>query len=523
MNDTSGHPLVGDAVAISAVNLSLGSGANRVHILKDIALNIGRGEAVSLLGPSGSGKSTLLMVMAGLERPDNGSVVVAGADLGRLDEDGLARFRGANIGIVFQAFHLIPTMTALENVAVPLELSGTRDALSRAEAELAAVGLRDRLDHYPAQLSGGEQQRVAIARALAPNPAILVADEPTGNLDETTGAHIIELLFRGKEQHRTTLVLVTHDAALAARCDRVLHMHSGRLAASPTGSRRTADETDMTAVAMRFAWREARGGLRGFGVFIACIALGVFAIAGVGSLSAALSDGLAQSGAVLLGGDVAFTLPLRQADSAERAFLAAHGTASEIAVLPTMARIADGKSALIEAKAVDGAYPLVGTVKTDPEMTLTALFARDGDVFGAAADPSLLARLQLKVGDRISVGNAMVEIRAVLLGEPDKLGGGIGFGPRVLLSEEALRASGLIQPGSLVRWRYRLRLPAGESDDRALAAIEKQALSEFPKCRLGHSYAQERLAAARTQCGALQPISGADRLCRPFGRRRRGR
>jgi putative ABC transport system ATP-binding protein len=233
MNDTSGHPLLGDAVALSGVNLSLGGGANRVHILKDIALNIGGGEAVSLLGPSGSGKSTLLMVMAGLERPDNGAVVVAGADLGRLGEDELARFRGANIGIVFQAFHLIPTMTALENVAVPLELSGVRDALSRAEAELAAVGLRDRLDHYPAQLSGGEQQRVAIARALAPEPAILVADEPTGNLDETTGAHIIELLFRGKEQHRTTLVLVTHDASLAARCDRVLHMHSGRLAAAP--------------------------------------------------------------------------------------------------------------------------------------------------------------------------------------------------------------------------------------------------------------------------------------------------
>ena len=237
MNDTSGHPLVGDAVALSAVNLSLGSGANRVHILKDIALNIGRGEAVSLLGPSGSGKSTLLMVMAGLERPDNGSVLVAGADLGRLNEDELARFRGANIGIVFQAFHLIPTMTALENVAVPLELSGTRDAFSRAKSELAAVGLSDRVDHYPAQLSGGEQQRVAIARALAPNPAILVADEPTGNLDEMTGSHIIELLFRGKEQHRTTLVLVTHDAALATRCDRVLHMHSGRLAASPPQAR----------------------------------------------------------------------------------------------------------------------------------------------------------------------------------------------------------------------------------------------------------------------------------------------
>jgi len=233
MNDTSGHPFLDDAVALSAINLSLGSGANRVHILKDVALNIGRGEAVGLLGPSGSGKSTLLMVMAGLERPDSGSVLVAGTNLGQLAEDELAQFRGANVGIVFQAFNLIPTMTALENVAVPLELSGADDAFLRAAAELAAVGLGDRLDHYPAELSGGEQQRVAIARALAPNPAVLVADEPTGNLDEATGSQIIELLFRGKKQHRTTLVLVTHDPALAARCDRVLHMHSGRLAASP--------------------------------------------------------------------------------------------------------------------------------------------------------------------------------------------------------------------------------------------------------------------------------------------------
>ena len=218
-----------DAVVLGSVNLSLGRGAARVHILKDIDLHIGRGEAVALLGPSGSGKSTLLMVMTGLERPDSGSVTVAGQALPGLDEDQLARFRGRNIGIVFQAFHLIPTMTALENVAVPLELAGTSDAQSIAERELAAVGLSGRLRHYPAELSGGEQQRVALARALAPNPAILVADEPTGNLDETTGREIIELLFRGHAERGTTLVLVTHDRALATRCDRVLHMRSGRI------------------------------------------------------------------------------------------------------------------------------------------------------------------------------------------------------------------------------------------------------------------------------------------------------
>ena len=228
MNDTSGHPFA--AVALNGVNLSLGAGAARVHILKDIALHIGRGEAVGLLGPSGSGKSTLLMVMTGLERPDSGSVVVAGKNFNHLGEDELARFRGKTIGIVFQAFHLIPTMTALENVAVPLELAGRREAFGRAERELGAVGLGERLNHYPAQLSGGEQQRVALARALAPDPAIIVADEPTGNLDDATGGGIIELLFRGHRERGATLVLVTHDAALAARCNRVLHMHSGRIA-----------------------------------------------------------------------------------------------------------------------------------------------------------------------------------------------------------------------------------------------------------------------------------------------------
>jgi putative ABC transport system ATP-binding protein len=231
MNDISGRLLAGEAVALAGVNLSLGRGGARVHILKDIDIHIGRGEAVALLGPSGSGKSTLLMVMTGLERPDSGTVIVAGQNLLTLDEDRLARFRGRNIGIVFQAFHLIPTMTALENVAVPLELAGIAEAKAIAERELAAVGLAQRASHYPAELSGGEQQRVALARALAPDPAIIVADEPTGNLDEATGSEIIELLFRSHSERGTTLVLVTHDTALAARCGRVLQMRSGHIEA----------------------------------------------------------------------------------------------------------------------------------------------------------------------------------------------------------------------------------------------------------------------------------------------------
>jgi putative ABC transport system ATP-binding protein len=217
------------AIALHDVDLSLGRGAARVHILKGISLAIGKGEAVGLVGPSGSGKSTLLMTMAGLERPDSGKVIVDGTDLAGLDEDALARFRGRRIGIVFQSFHLVPTMTALENVALPLELAGQGDAFERAEAELQAVGLGHRLHHYPAQLSGGEQQRVAIARAIVPNPAILVADEPTGNLDEATGGSIIDLLFRLKRDRGATLVLVTHDLNLARLCDRMVRLRSGQV------------------------------------------------------------------------------------------------------------------------------------------------------------------------------------------------------------------------------------------------------------------------------------------------------
>src|SRR6056297_3486689 len=210
--------------------LSLHGNAGRVDILKGITLDVGRGETLGLVGPSGSGKSSLLMLMGGLERATGGSVDALGHDLTRLGEDALARFRRDHMGVVFQSFHLIPTMTALENVATPLGLAGVRDAFGRADAELRAVGLGDRSGHYPSQMSGGEQQRVALARAAAPRPDILLADEPTGNLDGTTGTAIVDLLFDLQARHGATLVLVTHDPALAGRCGRVITLRDGKLA-----------------------------------------------------------------------------------------------------------------------------------------------------------------------------------------------------------------------------------------------------------------------------------------------------
>ncbi len=216
-------------MVIDDVHLTLGSVAGPVNILRGISLEIGAGETVALLGPSGSGKSTLMMVAAGLERPSAGRITVAGHDLGALDEDGLARLRRRHVGIVFQAFHLIPTMTALENVAIPLELAGAPDAFTAAEAALGRVELAHRLTHYPAQLSGGEQQRVAIARAFVAGPHLLLADEPTGNLDRTTGDIVIECLFAEHQRQGASLVLITHDPRLAERCQRQLHMSDGRI------------------------------------------------------------------------------------------------------------------------------------------------------------------------------------------------------------------------------------------------------------------------------------------------------
>lgn len=224
--------------AIDARNLtlSLGEAGSAVDVLRGIDLTVPQGQTLALLGPSGSGKSSLMAVLTGLERASSGKLTVAGADFSAMDEDALATARRGRIGVVLQAFHLLPTMTALENVMTPLELAGMPDARARAEAELTAVGLGHRLSHYPAQLSGGEQQRVAIARALAPRPPLVFADEPTGNLDAATGAGIVDLLFARRAEAGATLIIITHDPALAERCERVVTLADGRIAKDTAGA-----------------------------------------------------------------------------------------------------------------------------------------------------------------------------------------------------------------------------------------------------------------------------------------------
>ncbi len=223
-------------LSLTDAALSLMGNAGRVDILSGITLDVVQGETLGLVGPSGSGKSSLLMLMGGLEQATGGTVTALGQDLTAMDEDGLARFRRDNMGVVFQSFHLIPTMTALENVATPLELAGHHDAFTRAAAELETVGLANRADHYPAQLSGGEQQRVALARASAPRPKILLADEPTGNLDEANGSAIIDLLFGLRDRHGATLIMVTHADDLARRCDRIVRLRDGRIDMASAGA-----------------------------------------------------------------------------------------------------------------------------------------------------------------------------------------------------------------------------------------------------------------------------------------------
>ncbi len=309
-------------LSLDKAELTLDGAAGPVAILKGITLDIARGETVGLVGPSGSGKSSLLMLMGGLERATGGRVAALGRDLTALGEDDLARFRRDHMGVVFQSFHLIPTMTALENVATPLELAGNRDAHARAEAELAAMGLADRAGHYPAQLSGGEQQRVALARAFAPRPDILLADEPTGNLDEATGDTIMDLLFGLRDRYGSTLVLVTHARELARRCDRVVRLRDGTI---ETAAARAAESSRTLRVAGRIAAARAGGRPRRLPRVPGLPGAGRGGHRCGRHRAREHRGGLQREGAVILGGDAEIEVTYRFASDDERAWMERQG------------------------------------------------------------------------------------------------------------------------------------------------------------------------------------------------------
>ena len=367
-------------------------------------------------------------------------------------------------------------MTALENVAVPLEFAGVADAFDRAREGLKAVGLGERVTHYPGQLSGGEQQRVALARAFAAEPALLLADEPTGNLDAATGAAIVDLMFELRRKRDATLLLITHDGELAARCDRIMRMHDGRIAPGNAGAARvgsTAGAMSELALAFRLARRELRGGLKGWRVFLACLVLGVAAIAGVGSFAASITRALQEDARVLLGGDVELSFTHRAATQPQLDYIARGGQVSTVAEMRAMART-DAARTLVELKAVDGAYPLVGAIGLGGGLAASEALARRDGAWGAALEQATLNRLGLRIGDSFAVGDARFVVRAVVEREPDRTANVFTLGPRVMIALAALPDTGLLQPGSLVRYQYRIALDRPAAAEEWITALKAQ-------------------------------------------------
>ncbi|KAG1649322.1 Lipoprotein-releasing system ATP-binding protein LolD [Nymphon striatum] len=332
-------------------------------------------------------------------------------------------------------------MTALENVALPLELANKSDVFERAEKELEAVGLGARGDHYPSQMSGGEQQRVALARAVVGRPALLLADEPTGNLDAATGELVMDLLFDLRDQYGATLILVTHSGGRAMM------------------------------LAWRIARRELRGGVRGFWVFLACLTLGVAAIAAIGTVRGAIEAGLTEQGAVILGGDAEIQLTYRFAKPEERDFFESLGDVSELVDFRSMLAVGEDR-ALTQIKAVDELYPLYGEVKLSPQMSVQDALAGRGDVPGAAIDPVLLARLGVEVGELVTLGTKDFVVMASLERTPDSAGAGFSLGPPTLVANSDIQDAGLLTPGSLFETVYRIKSSNTLNLDVAKASAE---------------------------------------------------
>ena len=368
-------------------------------------------------------------------------------------------------------------MTALENVAVPLELAGVADAADRAISILGAVGLGHRLTHLPGQLSGGEQQRVALARAFVSEPLLLLADEPTGNLDQATGEAVIDLLFGLRERAGTTLLLITHDPSLAERCGRRVRLADGRVlddGVAPGHPGRVL----RVILALRLAGRELRTGVRGLRIVLACLALGVGVIAGVGSLREAVDRGLAADGRQLLGGDLEIESGAQALPETVRAWLAARGgRLSEIVFMRSMLVAPSGERQLIELKAVDPAWPLVGEPGLEPSQPVSDALGLRGGRYGLVAQRVVLDRLGLKQGGEVRLGNATLTVRGVLAVEPDRVAGAAALAPRAIISAAVLPSTGLIAPGSIVEHAMRVALPPG-SDAVAVAADLRTAFPD---------------------------------------------
>ena len=463
-------------IELRDVSKTVMSGTEPLTILHPLSIQIPHGQFVAIVGPSGSGKSTLLGLIAGLDAPSSGSVLIDDVDITRLGEDALAKLRGEKVGFVFQFFHLIPSLTAYENVAVPMEIAGVADARPRAEQLLEEVGLTGRAHHYPSQLSGGEQQRVALARALANNPKIVLADEPTGNLDTANGRHIMELLRTIHAGRGTTIVLVTHDAELAAMADARLVLRDGRV----------VERVGMMFV-LRMAVRETRASLRRLFFFFICIAVGVAAIVALRSVIQSVRGVFGTEAKSLIAADVLIATnrdwtPDARATIDRRLADAGGAERTETIETPTMVRPADRSKAvakMAELRAVQPGFPLYGSIDLQGGQTYSpALLAGHG----VLVRPELLTAIGVAVGDQIVIGQATFTIRGLIVREPGRGMGEFSLGPRVIIAYDDLASTGLLGFGSRARRAMLVKMPE-ERVEPLVKALREDFKDDFINTR----------------------------------------